>query len=210
MKRRELLQCAALLAAGTAATPKLWALTPQQSRYLAAQSAYIDSHAATYFTPAQRATVGALAQQIIPTTDTPGAVEAGVPKFIELMVADWFNDAERSVFIDGMADLQRRSGGLFADMSAADQLDLLESLEAETADHPWYNTGETIRVWDDSAPFICQIKELTVLGFVLSDVGSTQFLRTNSMGSFEGNTVLASTDAAYTSPILMRVMAGGK
>jgi hypothetical protein len=210
MKRRELLQCAALLAAGTTATPNLWALTSQQSRYLAAQSPYIGSHAATYFTPAQRATVGALAQQIIPTTDTPGALEAGVPKFIELMVADWFNDAERRVFTDGMADVERRSGGLFTDMSVADQLDLLESLEAETSDHPWYNTGETVRVWDESAPFICQFKELTVLGFVLSEVGAKQFLRTNSMGSFDGDTVLASTDAAYSSPILMRVMAGGK
>jgi hypothetical protein len=137
-------------------------------------------------------------------------LEAGVPKFIELMVADWFNDAERRVFTDGMADVERRSGGLFTDMSVADQLDLLESLEAETSDHPWYNTGETVRVWDESAPFICQFKELTVLGFVLSEVGAKQFLRTNSMGSFDGDTVLASTDAAYSSPILTRVMAGGK
>ena len=210
MKRRELLQCAALLAAGATATPKLWALTPQQSRYLAAQSAYIDSHAATYFTLVQRATVGAMAQQIIPTTDTPGASEAGVPRFIELMVADWFNDAERSVFIDGLADLLRRAGGSFADMSVADQLDLLESLEAETADHRWYNVGDTLRVWDDTAPFVCQFKELTVLGFLLSEVGSSQFLRTNSMGSFDGDTGLASSDSSYAAPVLMRVMAGGK
>lgn len=210
MKRRELLQCAALLAVGTTATPKLWALTPQQSRYLAAQSAYIDSHAATYFTPAQRATVGAMAQQIIPTTDTPGAREAGVPRFIELMVADWFNDAERTVFVDGLADLERRAGGSFADMSAVDQLELLESLEAEAADQRWYNAGETLRVWDETAPCICQFKELAVLGFLLSDVGSTQFLRTNSMGSFDGDTVLASSDSSYAAPVLMRVMAGGK
>lgn len=209
MKRRELLQCAALLAAGTTATPKLWALTTQQSAYLSAQSAYIDQHAATYFTPVQRAAVSAMVQQIIPTTDTPGAIEAGVPKFIELMLADWFNDAERSVFIDGMADLQARAGGSFSDLSVADQLDLLETLEAESAGHPWYAVGETLRIWDDSAPFICQFKELTVLGFLLSDVGSNQFLRPNAMGSFDGDTVLASTDSAYSSPIMMRVMAGG-
>ena len=111
MKRRELLQCAALLAAGTTATPKLWALTPQQSKFIAAQPAYIDRKAATYFTPAQRAAVRALVQQIIPATDTPGAIEAEVPRFIELMVADWFNSAERDVFMNGLIDIDRRAGG---------------------------------------------------------------------------------------------------
>ena len=209
MKRRELLQCAALLAAGATAAPKLWALTSQQSRFLAAQPAYIDRQAATFFTPDQRAVVAAMVQQIIPATETPGALEAGVPKFIELMVADWFNDAERSVFLDGLVEIERRSGGQFAKMSVQDQLALLEVLEAESADHSWYGVGETLRVWDDSAPFICQFKEITVLGFLLSDVGSKQFLRSNSMGSFDGDTVLASTDSAYAMPILLRVMAGG-
>ena len=49
--------------------------------------------------------VSILAELIIPKTDTPGAIEAGAPAFIEMMVADWFNDGERKIFFDGLTAL---------------------------------------------------------------------------------------------------------
>ena len=36
---------------------------------------------------------------------TPGAIEAGVPNFIEMMVADWYSDRERKIFFDGLVAL---------------------------------------------------------------------------------------------------------
>jgi gluconate 2-dehydrogenase gamma chain len=144
---------------------------------------------------------------VIPATDTPGAVGAGAARFVELMVADWFNEHERAVFTNGLEDLQARSRGDFAGLSFKEQLALLESLEAEASDADWFQLGNTLRVWDSRAPFICQFKELVVLGFMLSSVGTRQFLRSNPMGSFDGDVPLLEDEAAYASPWTLRVIA---
>lgn len=208
MNRRQFLQCAAVVVANASVVPASWAMNPEQQRFLAAQPSYIDRHPLTFFSSEQRAVVAAIAEQIIPKTDTPGAGEAGVPRFIELMVADWFNPEERRLFMDGLDDVQARSDGSFGGLTAADQLALLEELERETDDSTWYEIGNVMRVWDDSAPFICQLKELAVLGFFLSEVGATQVLRLNSMGAFNGDVPSSPSDPSYASLLPMRQMLG--
>ena len=208
MNRRDFLQCAALLAAGATVIPNTWSMNHEQAAFLAAQPDYIDREPLNFFTDVQRAAVSAIADQIIPATDTPGAVEAGAPRFIELMVANWFNDAERKVFMNGLSQLQNLAEGSFASLEADQQLALLEKLEEEADGASWYKTGNVSRVWDDEAPFVCQIKELTVLGFMLSKVGSTQFLRGNPMGSFKGEIPLNSQDSAYAAEMPMRNLPG--
>ena len=207
MRRREFLQCAALLSAGTTVAPRSWSLTGEQSAFLAARPPYIDQHTPSLFNKTQRAAISAAVEQIIPRTDTPGAIDAGVPRFVELMVQDWFTDSERTDFLAGLDDLQQRSGGDFAGLESTDQVAVLETLESEAEDSPWYDFGNTLRVWDDTAPFICQLKELTVLGFNLSEVGATQFLRINPMGKFDGDYPLSKGDGAYDKDTLLRKLA---
>lgn len=207
MRRREFLQCAALLSAGTSIAPRGWALTTEQSAFLAARPPYIDQYTPTLFDTAQRAAISAAAEQIIPRTDTPGANDAQAPRFIELMVQDWFTESERAAFLAGLDDLQGRSGGSFAKLDPSAQLEVLEELESESADSSWYDFGSTLRIWDDAAPFICQLKELTVLGFNLSEVGATQFLRINPMGKFDGDYPLTAGDGAYDKDTLLRKLA---
>jgi hypothetical protein len=207
VKRREFLQCAALLTAGTSIAPPSWSLSREQSDFLAARASYIDRPLPGFFSELQRAAVAASAERIVPRTDTPGALDAGAPRFIELMVADWFTDSERERFMAGLDLLQRRAGGDFAALSPDDQLELLEALEDEAGDAPWYRIGNTLRIWDEEAPFICQLKELTVLGFMLSEVGSKQFLRPNPMGSFDGSLPLAPGDRSYDKHTMIRMIA---
>ena len=76
-------------------------------------------------------------------------------------------------------------------------------------DAAWFEIGNVTRLWDETAPFICQLKELTVLGFMLSEVGSKQFLRENPMGSFEGDLPLAKDDSAYAAEMPMRLITRG-
>ncbi|GHD35670.1 gluconate 2-dehydrogenase subunit 3 family protein [Halioglobus pacificus] len=207
MNRRELLQCAALLVSGTAVTPGSWALSQAQSKYLSARAPYIETATADFFTDAQRAAVAAAADITIPITGTPGALDAGVPRFIELMVSDWLTDEERANFMGGLEDLQARAGGDFSALPAPKQLALLEALEDEAADAPWYQFANTLRTWDPEAPFICAFKELTVLGFMLSREGSREFLRPNPMGTFDGDIPLLATDSAYSKHTLLRAIA---
>ena len=208
MNRREFLQAAAVLTAGGSILPAGWAMNRQQRSFLASQPNYIDRHALSFFSLQQRATVTAIAEQIIPQTETPGATTAGVPRFIELMVSDWFDDKEREFFMAGLADLEQRAEQDFAGLTAAQQLQILQELEQLASSAPWFATGNFMRIWDDQAPFICQFKELTVLGFFLSEVGATQVLRDNPMGTFHGDIPLAVDDPAYAAQLPMRMMAG--
>jgi hypothetical protein len=206
MNRREFLQCAALLAAGSVKAPASWALTEEQSVFLAGRKNFVDSLALTFFTAPQRAAVAAVSEQIIPATDTPGAGDAGVPRFVELMVSLWFNDAERELFMAGLDDLQQRAGGHFAGLDSDAQRAQLEAMEAEVADAEWFGMGNVMRIWDSEAPFLCQFKELVVLGFFLSEVGATQVLREMPMGTFDGDIPLGPDDTAWASELPIRLL----
>lgn len=210
MNRREFLQVAALLTAGASAIPRGWTMSGEQQAFLAAGPDYIDRHTADFFTPAQRAAVTTMAEQVIPATDTPGAIDAGVPRFIELMVADWFNEIERTSFMGGLERFLAAAGGDFSGLSPQAQLALMEEAEDAASDSDWYGMGGTLHLWDSTAPFICQFKELTVLGFFLSDAGATEVLRENPMGSFDGNVPLGKDDASYNTIIPLRVMFGAE
>ena len=150
--------------------------------------------------------MAAAAEQVIPATDTPGAIDAGVPRFIELMVSDWFNDDERTDFMTGLDLLQAAAGGDFAGLSADEQLSLLENLEDEASDSSWYDIGNVMRIWMSDAPFICQFKELTILGYFLSEPGATQATRENPMGSFKGDIPLAKDDTSYAVELPFRMI----
>tara|TARA_B100000579_G_scaffold120119_1_gene96687 strand:- start:89 stop:397 length:309 start_codon:yes stop_codon:yes gene_type:complete len=95
---------------------------------------------------------------------------------------------------------------IFQLFSEARQLDLLEAFESEAADSNWYQFANTLRVWDEDAPFICQLKELTVLGFLLSEKGAREFLQINPMGIFDGSYPLQSDYSSYEKHTLVRLL----
>jgi hypothetical protein len=109
-----------------------------------------------FMTADQQRAIATLAELIIPATDTPGAIDAGVPEFIELMLSDWYTPEERQAVVDGMQALDARStalsGQLFTDAGSGQQHDLLAEIE---------DTG-----------FFEMIKSLTVYGYYTSEVGA--------------------------------------
>jgi hypothetical protein len=129
---------------------------------------------------------------ILPATDTPGAREAGVPAFIEHMLADWFEPDERRMFVDGLARLdalaRAKGASAFAAASEAQQGEILGALEQEALGGdpgPSFLTGYRLPT---AAPrvFFKALKELVLVGYYTSQIGATQELHWNPVpGRFE-------------------------
>jgi gluconate 2-dehydrogenase gamma chain len=85
-------------------------------------------------TAAQALEVEAIAAQILPTTDTPGAREAGVIYFIDHALAT-FDRSRRRDYQRGLTDLQTRvarkfrPARRFSELDAARQVDVLREIE---------------------------------------------------------------------------------
>ena len=127
----------AFLSASSAALLSAWlAATPRELRASlrhAARAVRPDDDWA-FFTPEQAADVDAIAAQIIPTDDLPGAREAGVVHFMDHSLATWAQ-AQQAAFSQGLDDLNHevatRWPGTerFAGLSADRQIELLHAVE---------------------------------------------------------------------------------
>jgi gluconate 2-dehydrogenase gamma chain len=87
-------------------------------------------------TPAQAEVMSAVASRIIPSVDgRPGAREAGAIYFIDRALAT-FNATQRPLYLEGLADLDRRAqakvAGVrgFAALTTAQQDDILRDIES--------------------------------------------------------------------------------
>ena len=78
----------------------------------------------------QQRLLSALVDQIIPETDTPGAAQAGVPQFIDTMLTDWYAAEERDEFLAGLAAVDGRAAGSFADLDDAAQAEIVAAMDA--------------------------------------------------------------------------------
>jgi gluconate 2-dehydrogenase gamma chain len=136
-------------------------------------------------TPQQARVVDAMAELIIPATDTPGARAAGVPQFIDRAVADYYGPAEAGIIRTGIdrmdTDARTAHGAPFAALSAERQTALLAGYEAEA------------RGLARGAPhFFPLLLELTTVGYFTSEPGATQALRYDpNPGEYRGCVPLA-------------------
>ena len=133
------------------------------ARALAAEArpGFEASHAC--FSTDQRALVAAISERIIPTTDTPGAIAAGVPAFIEMMLADWYETQDRNQFLDGIGRVdghaQVRFNHAFAALTPFEQDEILTAvMNNQVASMP--------------PTFFNQCRQLVVLGYYTSEIGS--------------------------------------
>src|SRR5277367_569478 len=105
------------LTQGLAGVSAAWVSAHWPALVSAAEHAHSQAKSATpekfeFFTPEQAAEVDAVSARIIPTTDTPGAHEAGVVFFIDRALVTFAKDNQK-LYSDGLHDLQARAHELF-------------------------------------------------------------------------------------------------
>jgi hypothetical protein len=188
LDRREALK---FLAAGVAAS----ALPPQ------VLAAFRNIHANLSQAPAlkvlnahQDATVSAAAELLLPATETPGAKVARVNEFIDHILADWYSEEDRTIFLKGLADIDVRTRKLFGkDFVSADadqQAEVFRALGEEMAAAlsavasaaPGYR-GSTPEPADS---FYAMFRELTLTGYFTSEIGAKQLHEEIIPGRFDG------------------------
>jgi gluconate 2-dehydrogenase gamma chain len=173
MLRRDLLRAAASAAA--------LSLLPRDA--MAAWSRSVSPAFTSSLTPAQQRLIAALADAILPRTDTPGATDVGVPAFIDVIVQDYYNDAERAEFTSGVAAIDQLSntmtGSPFASLTGAQLVSVMNALD-KPADR---NTP--------AARGYSRIKGLVIHGYFTSERVQKDVFKTNIMpGRFDGSAPL--------------------
>ena len=143
-----------------------------------------------------------LSDLVIPRTDTPGAVDAGVPNFIESVVSDWYTHRERTIFLDGLTGLDKyclkEFGRDFLSSTSAQQAVSLQDAEtiaqAYAKAHPKPVTPATLMGKgdiDQEAPFFTKLKELVVVGYYTSETASsTEMQYLPVPGRYDGEATL--------------------
>ena len=173
MNRRNAITQLSLLLGGTLSLPTVqamsrlekWDATPENSRFL--------------LTNEQRSLLSEVAEHIIPKTDTPGAIEAGVPAFVEMMLRDCYKEAEQQSFMEGVAQLQQQN---FLSKGEAEKVEMLKKLEADTKEQMKAYQVKQTKMGDNEdkeviksqlkgLPFWRLMKELTLLGYFTSEQG---------------------------------------
>lgn len=93
-----------------------------------AQSAATGPYTPTFFTSAEYGTLSSLVNAIIPATNTPGAVAAGVPEYIDRVVSR--NQEHQGLVRSGIAWLEREGHGRFSrDFTALEDEQLIAILQ---------------------------------------------------------------------------------
>lgn len=185
MDRRRVLRTLALGGLGAVSVPPwVTVLAGVAERKALDHAATVQAVADAAWMPAflsadQDRTVTVLAELIIPRTDTAGATDATVNRFIDTVLAD-APAAERQRFLDGLAWLDDRSrevfGQAFADASAEQQTALLTILAARD------NRSLADRM---GVEFFQAMKSLTVTGYYTSQAGMAQELDDDGRVAFQ-------------------------
>ncbi|AHM63065.1 hypothetical protein D770_24100 [Flammeovirgaceae bacterium 311] len=126
------------------------------------------------FTESDVALLDEVGDTIIPETDTPGAKAVGIGSFMAMMVLDTYPEEDQQRFKEGVENLRSgfddQYGHSFMEGSQQERHEYLSKLNNEMT---------TLRNSPEGQPdhYFRMMKELTLLGYFSSEIGSTQALR---------------------------------
>ncbi len=146
----------------------------------------------------QNATVITISELILPQTDTPGAKGAKVNEFIDLLLTEWFDAAEKDRFLAGLAAIdtasRKRFNADFISCTPDQQHALMKqfddaamsfahsqrvAIKTKTAaarpikTHP---AATPKQLPMETPEFFYMLKKLTIFGYYTSEIGFSQEL----------------------------------
>ena len=128
--------------------------------------------------------LASLTDAIIPRTDTPGASDAGVPKYIEMMLTE-FTPSDRVEIFRSQLDwvsswLATQDAHGLEDVADEKRIALLTALDDQA-----FADGTSNELPPGEPALFAILKPLTVAGYYTSQIGATQELHQTPFGSYE-------------------------
>lgn len=134
-----------------------------------------------FFSTEQLQLVGAIAELIIPATDTPGALAAGVHTFLDHFVPECCSKAEQAQLLNGLTQINTLSQQLFKCQF------LLANSNQQTQLLTLFDTAQAPCKKTDYE-FFRAFKSLTLFGYYTSEIGATKELAYLAVpGGYKGN-----------------------
>jgi gluconate 2-dehydrogenase gamma chain len=165
MNRREWLKSMSMLAVGAVAAPSLLAV------FEAHAAAQVPGEGPLFFSVAQSDLIAAVVDIVIPRTDTPGALDAGVPRFIDQMFKAVYAKDDQQRYLQALAAFERASPKPFLQLDAVQRKALVTKLHGKAL------ADKKVADSASAANFVLMTKKLTMMGFFLSQPGCTQVLQ---------------------------------
>lgn len=133
--------------------------------------------------------LGAVADTIIPATDTPGAADAGVPEQLQKMLANWATAKRRDEILGALQAIdtaaRNDAGSPFAALAPAGRLKTLSAFDKANASNPGYS----------------KFKELVIQLYYFSEAGATVELRyEHNPGAWEPSIPVTADTRNYGGP----------
>jgi hypothetical protein len=121
----------------------------------------------TDLTAEQFALLEQVCDVIIPATDTPGAIDAGVPAFIRQMLQAWGSPKSHAEMVGVLEGIEKqawsRLGAAFLELPPERRLDVISAIDADGVNR--------------RDPAYGKFKYLVLVGYYQSEIGATQELR---------------------------------
>lgn len=167
MNRREAISAVGFLVGGTVIGAEA---------FLSGCSKPSSPNATGLLTNDQIAFLNEVGETILPTTaSSPGAKDAKVGEFMDIMVQDCYSSADQNIFLDGITTLDKVSKTKydkgFVQLSPGERHELLLGVDAEASKYKEIRKPE-----DPEAHYYSMMKQLTILGYFSSEIGSTKAL----------------------------------
>ncbi|WP_346237848.1 gluconate 2-dehydrogenase subunit 3 family protein [Niabella insulamsoli] len=225
MNRRQAVQKVAFLMGGTVLGAELFIQTGCKTTTNKEAAEAGAETLPDFFTKDEIAYLDEIAETILPRTATPGAKDAQVGAFMNVMVRDCYTPEDQKIFKDGLDAIEKRSKEKyntgFMQMQPQQRTELLTILDKEAG--AYKNTDDykakkeelakEERVKDSIAEtkgnfgyarasmpkhYFSMMKELTLLGFFTSEPGATKALRYSAVpGKYDPCMPYAKGDKAW-------------